>query len=147
MRLHSARFLVTKDAKCVKRHQFPLIASGFYLVWAHDVSPSMANACRSLTIADRIRVFTVPSGWFNRAATSTCVCSRKNAVSTACRSSGVSTASTAALNACPRSLPSRVSSGPRSLSSSAFLVLQARVTHPDGRGEPSFNLLPWWLLW
>jgi hypothetical protein len=69
------------------------------------------------------------------------------AVSTACRSSGVSTASTAALNACPRSLPSRVSSGPRSLSSSAFLVLQARVTHPDGRGEPSFNLLPWWLLW
>jgi hypothetical protein len=47
----------------------------------------LASAWRSFPSPDRIRVLTVPSGWFNRAATSTYVNSPKNAVAIAWRSS------------------------------------------------------------
>ena len=52
---------------------------------------SRASACLSFRSPDRIRVFTVPSGWFSRAAVSSYVSSEKYAVSIACRSSGVRT--------------------------------------------------------
>ena len=54
-----------------------------------------SSALRSLASAERTRVFTVPSGCSRRAAVSEYVSSEKNAVSIACRSSGVS-----AVNAC-----------------------------------------------
>ena len=54
--------------------------------------PPSASAWRSLCNPERIRVFIVPRGWFNRAATSAYVNSEKNAASIAFRSSGVRTA-------------------------------------------------------
>src|SRR5207237_6310498 len=62
------------------------------VIRAHGSLPVAANACRSFCKPERIRVLTVPSGWFKRAATSACVSSDKNAASTAFLSSSVRTA-------------------------------------------------------
>src|SRR6185503_6470660 len=54
----------------------------------HGAPAVSASAWRSLPSPERIRVFTVPSGSFNRAAASRYVSSEKNEASMACRSGG-----------------------------------------------------------
>src|SRR5579871_35443 len=64
-------------------------------VGAHDISPFAANASRSLWSPERMRVLTVPSGWFSRAAASAWVKPPKNVTSIASRSPAVRFASAA----------------------------------------------------
>src|SRR5215510_863253 len=97
MSLERERFARRKGPQGIQEHRFPVVV---IRCSTHRPLSAPSSSCRSFASPERIRVFTVPSGWSSLAATSRYVSSEKNAVSMACRSWGVS-----ASRACRRSRP------------------------------------------